>query len=147
MAKTLFDHLKAIYEDQSLSYFDTLVEADKKSYSAYMINRLVSMNPACIELVNDFQMYLNSIGSRESYLFYSQVLPRGKQFNKYIKAAKAETYDDWLVALIARHYQVSRRIAVTYLNVYFSSDEQKEDLRAVLELYGTDPKKIKKVLS
>jgi len=147
MAKTLFDHLNAIYTDQSIDYFDTLEDADKKSFSAYMINRLISMNPSYAQVVNEFQLYLNTIGPRESYLFYSQIVPRGKQFNKYIKSQKKETYDEWLVELIRRHYDVSRYEATEYLRIYFSCDENKAGLRKLLEQYGTEPKKINKVLS
>lgn len=147
MAKTLFDHLNAIYMDQSIDYFDALEDGDKKSFSAYMINRLISMNPSYAQVANEFQLYLNTITSRESYLFYSQLVPRGKQFNKYIKSQKKDTYDEWLVTLIKRHYDVSSYEATEYLRIYFSSDENKSGLRKLLEQYGTEPKKINKVLS
>jgi hypothetical protein len=147
MAKTLFDHLNAIYADQSVDYFDTLEDADKKSYSAYMINRLISMNPSYAQVANEFQLYLNTITPRESYLFYSQIVPKGKQFNKYIKSQKKETYDEWVVALVKRHYDVSLREATDYLRIYFASDAGKANLQRLLEMYGTDPKKIKKVFS
>lgn len=147
MAKTLFDHLNAIYTNQSIDYFDTLEDAEKKSYSAFMINRLISMNPSYAQIANEFQLYLNTIGSRESYLFYSQIVPKGKQFNKYIKSQKKATYDDWLVALVKRHYGVSLHEATDYLHIYFASDEGKSNLRVLLEQYGIEPKKINKVLS
>lgn len=147
MAKTLFDHLNAIYADQSVDYFDTLEDADKKSYSAYMINRLISMNPSYAQVANEFQLYLNTLTPRESYLFYSQIVPKGKQFNKYIKSQKKETYDEWLVALVKRHYDVSLYEATDYLRIYFASDVGKANLQTLLEMYGADPKKIKKVFS
>lgn len=147
MPKTLFDHLNAIYTDQSIDYFDALEDVDKKAYSAYMINRLISMNPSYVQVANEFQLYLNTVEPRESYLFYSQFLPKGKQFNKYIKSQTKVTYDEWLVTLIKNHHEVSTVQALDYLTIFFASNTGKENLRAILEMYGTDPKKIKKVIT
>ena len=76
--KKLFDHLNAIYLNQSPQYWESLTEAERKSYSTFMINRFLSMNMNYIEIVNALQEYYGSIGPRESYLFYSDLLPKGK---------------------------------------------------------------------
>ena len=34
--KSLFDHVDAIYANKKIDYFDTLTDADKKSYKNYM---------------------------------------------------------------------------------------------------------------
>jgi len=43
MPKSLFDHVKAITNEQNPKYFDTLEEADKKTWSNYMLLRFLSM--------------------------------------------------------------------------------------------------------
>lgn len=143
MAATLFDHLNAIYTDQRVEYFDTLEPEDAKSYSAYMINRLLSMNAGYISVVNTFQLYLNTVGPRESYLFYSQLIPKGKQFNKYIKAQSKVKYELWLIDFIAQYYTISRRDATEYLHIYYASDTNKAELKALLEAHNTHSKFIK----
>lgn len=144
--KGLFDHLNAIYLNQSPKYWDNLSETDRKSYSTFMINRFLSMNMDYVEVVNALQLYYGSVGPRESYLFYSDLLPRGKQWNKYVKGKKPTGYDDWLLELVAQYYEVSQSEAEAYLDLFYLTGEGKESLRNLLEKYGTDPKKIKKVV-
>lgn len=143
--KGLFDHLNAIYLNQSVDYFDKLSPEDRKSYSSYMINRFISMNHNFVEVVNELQQYYGSIGSRESYLFYSQLLPRGKQWTPYIKG-KETTHEDWLVELVRSHYEVGSREAEEYLELFLATEQGRDSLRALLESYGTPLKLIRKVV-
>jgi hypothetical protein len=145
-AKTLFDHVNAIYTNQRVDYYNKLNREDKKSYNTYMINRFVSMNPDQVEVVNELQQYYGAVGDRESYLFYSQLIPKGKQWNKYIKAKKEVKYEDWLVRLVSSHYCVSSTEAKGYLDLLLASPTGKENLKSILEMYGTDPKKVRKVV-
>ena len=55
MAKSLFDHIKAITNEQNPKYFDTLDESDMKSWSNYMIHRFLSMNNDWIDLIAELQ--------------------------------------------------------------------------------------------
>jgi len=142
--KTLFDHLNAIYADQRLSYWDELEDSDKKTYSTFMINRFLSMNPDYIEMVNLLQKYYGAIGPRESYLFYTQsgMIPRKRQFNKYIGKNTNGKHPDWAIELIAKHFLVSKSEAESYLDLYRSSKQGKEKLAEICRMYGLDSKKI-----
>lgn len=141
--KTVFDHLSVIYENQNINYWDNLSSSDKKTYNSYLINRFISMNRDYVEVVNEIQKY--PIENRESYLFYSQILPKGRQFNKYIKAAKADSYEKWALELVSKYFQVSLREAYTYMEIFYMSKEGKEELREICENYGINPKEIKKL--
>ena len=55
MAKSLFDHIKAITSVQSPTYWDTLEDDDKKTWSNYMVHRFLSMNPDWIEVLSEIQ--------------------------------------------------------------------------------------------
>lgn len=143
--KGLFDHLNAIYLNQSVDYFDKLSLEDKKSYSTYMINRLISMNHNFVEVVNELQQYYGSIGPRESYLFYSQLLPKGKQWTPYIKG-KESAYEDWLVRLVCDHYEIGSAEAEGYLALFLSTEIGRNRLRELLEMYGTPLKLVRKIL-
>jgi hypothetical protein len=139
-SKGLFDHVDAIYTNQKIDYFDTLTEADKKTYSNYMVNRFLSMNSHQIPFVNEIQKY--NIDSKTHYLFFSQILPKGKQFNKYIKKTKEVKYEEWLVDIVTNHFSVSKLEAEEYLEIYYK--QNKSSLRMLCEAYGIDSKKIKK---
>lgn len=143
---SLFDHLNAIYADQSIDYWDNLSVENRKSYNVYMINRLISMNLDQLEVVNMFQQFWGSVGPRESYLFYSQFIPYGRQFNKYIKVPKEGKIQEWVVELVARYHEVSMADATDYVELMLSTSEGKEALRGILEAFGTDPKKVKRAV-
>lgn len=140
----LFDFLTAVTTDQSIQFFDGLNDADKKKYkySRYMIHRFLSMNVNYAPIVNALQKYPN-IPDRAHYQFLTNVLPRGKQYNKYIKGSKDEKYETWLVELVAKHYQVSKVEAITYLEIYYT--QNKDGLRELCEKYGIDKKQLKQV--
>lgn len=144
--KSLFDHLQAIYVDQSVHYWDDLSVENKKTYSVFMINRFISMNMDYIEVVNEFQKYWGIVGDRESYLFYSQLLPYGKQWNRYIKGKKERKYEEWVIRLLAHHFEVSQRDVSDYLDLMFATKEGRSALKEILEMYGSDPRKVKKVV-
>jgi len=145
-AKSLFTHLAAIYTEPH-SYWDTLTESDKKTFSTFMINRLISMSPDYLELVNLYQTYYipELTDDKATWLFYSYAIPKKKQFHKYIKKTKIEEYEPWLIELVVKHFQVSTRQAEDYLEIYYSTKENKEELKLLCEMYGVLPKLIKKL--
>jgi hypothetical protein len=146
MAKSLFDHLNAVYADQSLDYWNKLDESDRKSYSSYMINRFISMNSDYLPFVNEFQKYYSVINNELSYLFYSQLLPKRRQFNKYIKGSKDAKYEPWAIDLISRYFEVSLKEAEEYIGLLMLTEEGKEEFRQLLTGYGADAKKVNKAV-
>jgi len=142
--KSMFDLIDAIYTNQSPDFFDTLTDSEKKLYknSRYMIHRFISMNPLYAPVVNAIQQY-TTIPEKAHYLFLTNILPKGKQYNKYIKGEKDEKYESWLVDIVAKHYQVSKAEAITYLEIYYT--QNKDGLRELCEKYGIDKKQLKQV--
>lgn len=142
--KELFDFLAAVTADQSMQFFDGLNDTDKKKYkySRYILHRFLSMNVNYAPIVNELQKY-PSIPDRAHYQFLTNILPRGKQYNKYIKGSKDEKYEKWLVELVAKHYQVSKVEAITYLEIYYN--QNKNGLRELCEMYGIGKKELKQV--
>lgn len=136
----LFGFINAIYMDQTSQFFDNLSDGDKKQYrySRYMIHRFLSMNPHYLPLVNELQKY-SQIPDRSHYLFLANIVPRGRQFYKYIKGSKEEKYESWLVELIAKHYNVSKNEAIQYIEILNKKD--KKELKVICEMYGIDMKK------
>lgn len=140
--KELFDFLAGITENQSSKFFDELTDTEKKKYktSRYMIHRFLSMNSNYLPVVNALQKYSN-IPDRCHYLFLTNMLPRGRQFNKYIKGAKETKYEGWLVDLVAKHYHVSTKEAIEYIEIYYQHN--KVELRELCEKYAVDKKQLK----
>lgn len=149
-----------VYKEASMSIFDHLenmtskktpwssyTESDRKSFSPYMINKWLSMEPECIELVNTFQRYtLGGLESREVYKLYSALLPRQKIFLTYIKGKKSDVHNQELIDLVSKHYLVSNSEAITYLDIATGTIDGLEFIESLLERYGYDEKKIKKVM-
>jgi hypothetical protein len=93
--KSLFDHIQAITAVQSPNYWEEISDEDKKSWSNYMTHRFLSMKMEWVELVNELQKY--SLQPKELYKLYTNVLPKGKQWLKYIKRRNQMEYPNWLI--------------------------------------------------
>ena len=140
---SLFDHLSNI-TDRKTSW-EKLSEVDRKSFSPFMINRFLSMNSDYIELVNDFQKYaIGQLAAKEVYNFYSEVLPKKKQFNKYIKGKKEEKYNPELVELLSNHLVISNREVLEYLDMTYETSM--DTIKEILKKYGKIDKDITKLL-
>lgn len=140
--KELFDFLNGITADQSTQFFDNLNDAEKKKYknSRYMIHRFLSMNVNYAQVVNAVQKY-SVIPDRAHYLFLTNMLPKGKQYNKYIKGSHENLYEEWLVNLVSKHFHVSKIEAINYLKIYYNG--HKEELKDLCKQYGIDQKLLK----
>ena len=142
-AKSLFDHLSGI-TDKKVSW-ESLSEVDRKSFSPYMVNRFLSMNMNFIELVNEFQKYtIGELSNREVYKLYLELLPKQKQFNKYIKASKADKYQTELVELLSKHFLISEKESLEALDMYHETSLL--TLKDILKKYGKTDKEITKLL-
>ena len=121
--------------------WNDFTEDEQKKFSPFIINRWLSMDTDFIEIVNYFQKYsIGQLKPREVYKWYCDILPKGKRFNKYIKGKKSKKYEDWLIKLLSNYYKCSKLQVTEYLELI-----DKEELKTILEMYGTDKKQIKKV--
>lgn len=142
-AKTIFDHLSGI-TDKKVSW-DSLNEVDRKSFSPYMINRWLSMNPSYIELVNDLQKFtIGQLDAREVYKLYHGILPKQKSFSKYVKGKKADKYNQELINLLSNHFLISRREVVDYLDITLSTSRNL--IKETIKKYGITDKEADKLL-
>ena len=121
--------------------WDSFSESDQKSFNTFIINRWLSMDPEFVEVVNYFQKYsIGTLESREVYKWYSDFLPKGKRFNKYIKGKKDKKYDPELINIMCEYFQCSKTEVKENLSLI-----SKEELKEILQKYGTDPKQIKTI--
>ena len=124
---TIIDWINQILVDKKS--WDSFDESDQKTFSPFIINRWLSMDEEFIEVVNYFQKYsIGTLKPREVYKWYSDFLPRGKRFNKYIKGKKDKKYDPELINLLCKYFECSK-IEVKENLLLIS----KEELKQILE--------------
>ena len=145
MSKSLFDHIKAITNEQDPKYWDKLDESDKKTWSNYMVLRFLSMKYEWVETIAAVQPYLQEVPPKAMYLALIDLLPKGRHFMKYMKPKGADKYEGWLIDLVAKHYETSKLEAEDYLKILYASRTGKERILQLAEDYGTDPKIINKL--
>ncbi len=118
-------------------------ESERKCYSPYMINKWLSMNSDCLELINMLQQYTVSLLTPEqSYNILLNTLPKKKIYLKYVKGKGVDKYNKELVNYISIYYECSVNEAEEYLNIYFSNPMMFLQVKEILKKFGLDEKKI-----
>ena len=142
-SKSLFDHIKQITDVQNPNYWDEISDGDKKSWSNYMVNRFLSMKPEWITFVNDVQKY--PLQPKELYKVYTDVLPKKRQWLKYIKGDKKMKYPNWVYEIVAKHLQCSMREASDAVDMYEISTGGQSELVDILMKYGKTEEECRKI--
>jgi wyosine [tRNA(Phe)-imidazoG37] synthetase (radical SAM superfamily) len=142
---TLFDHLKQITDIQNPKYWDTLEDADKRTWSNFMIFRFLSMKYEWVELIAELQPYLQEIPPKTLYLTLIDLIPKSRTFLKYMKPTKSEDYESWIIDLVGMKYEVSKLEAEEYVKILYAIKEGHQKLKEIAEGYGVDTKLIKKL--
>ena len=138
--KSLFDHINQITSIQNPNYWDDTSDEDKKSWSNYMIHRFLSMKMEWIELVNEIQKY--NLQPKELYKLYTNVLPTGKQWLKYIKRRNQMDYPNWLINIVTNHEEISKKEAIEYIDMLMLTEGGMLELGELAQKWGIEPKKI-----
>jgi len=136
--KGLFDHINHITSKQTKGYWDTLNETEKKQWSNYMINRFLSMKMEWTDFVNEIQKL--KLDSYQLYVVYSSILPKGKQYLKYIKKKKQTIYNTQVIQKVSEYFEISKSESEDYLNML-----SKEQIRELVSLYGYTDKELKQM--
>ena len=140
--KSLFDHITQITSVQNPNYWDEISDEDKKSWSNYMVNRFLSMKTDWIELVNELQKY--NLKPKELYKFYTNILPKGKQWLKYTKGRNIMSHPNWLINIVVNHEQISKKEAVEYIDLLMLTEGGMLELGELSRKWGVEETKIKK---
>ena len=121
--------------------WDSFSDADKKSFSPFMIVRYLSMNKDILPLVNHYQNYMIQVMPHKAvYQFWCGVLPKKKTYLKYIKGKK-DKYNKEVIDYLVNYFEVSRLQASEYRELI-----PKENLIHMLKEYGKNDKEIKKMI-
>jgi len=142
---TIFDHLANITWKKT--EWNKLDEASQKTFSPYLINRWLSMNPDLIEIVDMFQQYtIGPLSKKHVYQLYLDFLPKQKMYSKYIKGKKMNKYNKELVQLVRSHYNVNTQEAEEYIDLFKRTSGGMNHFNELLKMYGKTEKEIKKLL-
>jgi len=141
--KSLFDHVNAVTSEQHLNYWDEITDDDKKTWSNFMVNRFLSMKPEWIEFVNEVQKH--PLKPKELYKVYIDILPKKKQWLRYIKGGKKMKYPKWVYEIVVKDLQCSMREASDAIDMYEISAGGQAELADMLFKYGTEEKEVRKL--
>tara|TARA_Y100001938_G_C7820769_1_gene296517 strand:- start:45 stop:524 length:480 start_codon:yes stop_codon:yes gene_type:complete len=139
--KSLFDHVNQVTSVQNPNYWDEISDEDKKTWSNYMINRFLSMNSDWMELVNELQKY--NLQPKELYKLYTNILPKGKRWLKYIKGRNDMNHPEWLVNIVRNSDECSRREAIDAIEMLMLTEGGMMELGELGRKWGIDERKIK----
>ncbi len=129
--------------------WDDLTLQDQKKFDPYMIIKWLSMesNGVLCPIANIIQKYSSELGKKELYNLLFDILPKEKYFFKYIKAndENSKKYSEKLIEIFSEYFEISKKEAINYLNLYYETENQKRIKRIVLS-YNIDEKEVEKIL-
>ncbi len=138
--KSLFDHINEIRLGKNPDYFKTLSDADKKSWSNYMVCRFLSMQMDIVDAINDLQYYQDKLEPEQFYKLCIMIVPSGRGYYPYIKKS-TEKYSPALLGLLCAHFKDSERNVLEYLSLL-----SRADIVSILKQYGYDDVRIEELL-
>lgn len=140
-SKGLFDHINEIRTGKNPKYFETLSDESKKTWSNYMVCRVLSMQMELVDVINELQYYQDKLTPEQFYQLCISVTPKGRGFFPYIKS-KAEKQKPELLNLMCLHFSDSKRNVVEYISLL-----TKDDIKSIVGKYGYSEKEIEELMS
>ena len=80
------------------------------------------------------------LAPRQLYLVYSNVLPKGKQYLKYIKKKKGPIYNTQVIQKVSEYFEISQSESEDYLKLL-----SKKQIRELVSKYGYTDKELKQM--
>lgn len=139
--KGLFDHINHIREVKDPNYFQTLSDADRKSFNKYLIIRILSMDYNLIEEMAVLSKYFDVIPNEQFYKILIDLVPKGRKFCKYIKNT-SESINKTILKCICDNYKISERDASDYYYILMCTDAGIVELSTLIGNYGYSDKEI-----
>tara|TARA_B100001996_G_scaffold330360_1_gene278486 strand:- start:412 stop:723 length:312 start_codon:yes stop_codon:yes gene_type:complete len=96
-----------------------------------------------VELVNEVQKY--PLKPEELYKVYTNILPKKRQWLKYVKGDKKMKYPNWVYEIVSKHLQCSLREAKEAVETYEMSYGGQSELVDILVKYGKTEEECRKI--
>lgn len=142
--KSLFDHVKHIRQVQSPDYYDSLSESDRKTFSKYMILRVLSMDKTIVEEISYISKYFEVLPEKQLYKLLIGVLPKSYGFSPYIKS-NVKAPNETITNCICSFFNVGKKDATDYYNILISHEDGINQLVTLVKNYGYTEKEIEKL--
>ena len=133
--KGLFDHVKHIRQVQSPDYYDSLNENEQKSFSKYMILRVLSMDPNVIEEISLISKYMEVLPEKQMYTLLIQCLPKDFKFYPYVKKSTKDL-NQTIIDCICKKFNVGSRDSKDYYNLLISTEVGIIELQLLVAGFG-----------
>lgn len=143
--KSLFDHINQIREVKSPDYFDTLTDADIKSFNKYVLLMGLSMDSMIVEEIAFVSKYMDILPEKNFYRVLCDFVPHGRKFCKWIKPNKVK-FNKELIQLVANKFEVSKDDAYSYCMLFFRTELGINNLIEICRQYGKSEKEIKEMM-
>ena len=108
-----FDWLEEITYKKSPT--NSFTDEDWSKFSSFLIHRYISMNPDYLEVVNEIQLFSGN-DKKQIYAAYRDILPKQKQWLKYIGSKKSES-ENTNIKHLAKYFECSEKEASEYANL------------------------------
>ena len=106
-----------------------------------MVNRFLSMNSDWMELVNELQKY--NLQPKELYKLYTNILPKGKRWLRYMKGKNDMDYPEWLINIVRNKDECSRKEAKEAIDMLMLTEGGMMELGELGRKWGIEERKIK----
>lgn len=143
--KSLFDHVKHIRQTQSVDYYDTLSESDRKTFNKYMILRVISMDKSVIEEISYVSKYFEVLPEKQFYKLLIGVLPKSYGFHPYIKGS-SKPVNETILNCLCSYFKVGKRDATDYYKILISHDDGILKLVDLIKDHGYTEQEVEKLL-
>lgn len=110
-----------------------------------MLTRFLSMKPEWVEIVATLQPLTETMRPREFYKTYRDILPKGKQYLRYMKGKREEKYEAFLIEILRTHHQCSIKEANDYAEILYSTANGRKAIADLCVQYGVAKKDITKL--
>jgi hypothetical protein len=122
------------------THYSKFARDDWKDFNQFMINRILSMNPNYLEVV-DYISGLKIDGNEKIYRVYCDIIPKSnKVFFSYIKS-QAQNHNKELLKYISNYYLCGFNEASDYIDIM-----GEDEMKMLLEKYGLENKEINKLI-
>jgi len=141
----LFDHVRHIRSIQDPNYYNNLSDLDRKSFNHFMILQALSMDPQQLGNVTILFRFFDVIPSPQFYKLIISLIP--KDLTYYPWVGYKNKYNEELVEIIARRFEISMRHAEEYIGILSLTPEGINSLVYICQGFGKSDNEIENLLS
>ena len=140
----LFDHVKHIRQVQSKDYYDTLSESERKTFSKFMILRVLSMDSKIVDEISYISKYMEVLPDKQFYDLLIKCIPKDYRFYPYIKKSTKEI-NSTIIKCITEKYQIGSADASDYYSLFIQTESGINNLVELIQSYGYSQSEVEKL--